>query len=811
MSASALLRRWNVRVLRRELRQHSVIFLLVGAAVALSVGALVAAHNLVEPPESDYGAAQFAATVDTSPDPLAAALDRDGHAYGTIASATTTVSGTAQRVAIRVVDQSNPVTAPLVRLREGRWPASQNEVAVTDRAILDGSVGDRITIGAAQVDIVGIVENPTRLDDEFVLALRLDPFDASAATVQFLIDADPSEVSFSDVPNVNVSTTDGPTARGAVTLVTSVVAGFGFLQVGLLAGSGFAVIARRRRRQFGLLAAAGATPAQLRAAARGPGLVLGASAAACGTVVGGLVSVLLVPRMEGAVGHRIDVTVPWLALAGVVVVAVAVTTASSAWPSRRLATASVAELLAAERPRAEPVGRAGVGGAVIAVVGAAALAIGFAQLNVMAALLGVLLAPIGLVLVAPLLVRLLAGAVSKGPIPLRLAGRLVGRSNRRSAAVVAALALSLAVPTGIVVVTSSLDARRADDGPNVAQNWFIAWQPGADDQTSRIPADAETDQLWAAADRLGDAVSLVDVVPIEVAVWQGTPREVWDFDAAGQLPSVEPVLAARPGSDDCFACDTYGFGDGDGTGDTVWVIEHEAWIATPALTAALGVESPIAGAVAVAEADDLRPVSVAGVLGAEVTLSTMWPNHARVPGLLLSESVTADGTFERVPIGVLAVTEGPLDADQRAAIRRSIGPELVVEFHEPPPTRGTLRASALTVGVALGLAIALAATSLLIVELDRDRAVLRVVGAPPNTSRRLASAVAGIVALAGAGLALVIGYVALVPLLSAKGADFPFVVPVAELAVLLVLFPVLGAGVGWLTRPRSPGADLSST
>ena len=801
MSARSFLRRWNLRVLRREWRQHAVIFVLMLVGVAVSVAGVLAAYNLVEPPESDFGNGQYAASTDDDPAAMAVALDAGGHAYGTVESATVTVTGTTQRVAIRAVDATNPVTAPLVTLLEGRLPGGPDEVAITDRVVVDISVGDEVTLGGGAATVVGMVENPTDLDDEFVLAPVLATFGAVETDTQFLIDADPSAVDYAGVRSVSVSTTGGPPLRTGVTLVVNVVSAFGLLEVGLLVGAGFAVISRRRMQQFGLLAAAGATPKQLRAAATGVGFLLGLFAAAAGAVIGIAVAWLLLPRMEAAVGHRIDFAVPWWAIVINVGVAIAVASLAARWPSRTLATEPVAHLLSAQRPRQASVGRPAIVGVVLAAIGGAALAAGFAQLNMLYAVLGVLLAPIGFLLIAPLLVRLLSRATTPMALAPRLAGRSVGRHNRRSAAVVAALALALAIPIGLVVVTSSIDARRADEGPNLADNWLVAWQPGTHGGSKQIPAALDHDRVTGTVDRIAEALPDLNLVPIETALLRDGPREVWEFDDIGSQQSVVPLLAGRRGSNECLTCDTYGFGETDENGDEVVWIADSSWIATPELTDALGTDAPIG--VAVAETDEYRPLSIGGPIEGDVDVSATWPRNASVPPLLVSEATADDDRFERTTIGVLAVADAPIDEATRELLLGLVGPDLAVEFPEPPPQQSGLRAAAITVGLALGVGIALAAVSLFTVELGDDLQVLHTVGAPPRTTRRLAAAVAAIVAVAGAVLALLIGYVALIPLLTAKEVDFPLVVPWRSLVAILVVFPVVAAAAGWLGGQRT--------
>lgn len=805
MTSRSFFRRWNLRVLRREWHQHVGVFVLLLAGVVTGVAGVLATYNLVEPAASELGNARFAAWSDDDPAALAAVLDAGGHRYATIDSTTVLVTGTTQRVSARSIDAANPVTAPLVALLDGRLPERAREVAVSDLAIEGASVGEELVLGGAVVTIVGLVENPTDLGDEFVLSPALSALGDPEVDTRFLIDADPAAVDLSGAGPIAMSVSAGP-ARTGLTLAVNVVSAFAMLEVGLLAGVGFAVLARRRMHQFGLLAAAGATPKQLRSAATGVGFLLGVGAATIGAAIGVAVARVALPRMETAVGHRIDFAIPWWAVVINMAVAVAVASLAARWPSRSLLTRPVVDLLRAQRPRAASVGRPALVGLALTVVGAVALAVGFARLDFTAAVVGVLLAPIGLLLMAPLLVGLLAGATTPLPLPVRLAGRSVGRHNRRSASVVAALALALAIPVGIVVVTSSIDAERADQGPNLADNWAIAWQPGTHGGGTQIPAVLDADPLAAAGERLADAAPDLTVVPIELAVRSDGPREVWDFDDIGSRAAVIPLMAGRRGSEACFACDSFAFGETDDAGAEITWIAEAAWVATPELTTLLGIDRPTGAAVA--ESADDRPLNPGqGAIDGEVAVSAAWPHNASVPPLLISEATADAPELERVTVGLLVADTEPLDEATRELVSEAIGPDLAVELPEPPTRRSGLRAAAIAIGLALGIGISLAAVSLFTAELGDDLRVLRTIGARPSTTRRLAAAVAAIVAVAGAVLALLMGYVALIPLLTAKEVDFPVVVPWRSLLALLVVFPAGAAAAGWLGGRRVPGTS----
>jgi putative ABC transport system permease protein len=774
------------------------VFALLLAGVTAGAGAVSAVYNLAEPPESDIGGAQFAAWVEGDSAKLATVLDAGGYRYGSIDSTTVLVNGTTERVAARSIDPTNPVTAPLVDLVSGRFPERSDEVALTSGAVVGAAPGDGIVLNGVATTVVGIIENPTDLHDGFVLAPSVAVFGSEIDT-RFLIDADQETVDLAAAGTVFTSAT-GAIPRTALAMAVNVLSAFAMLEVGLLASAGFGVIARRQMRNFGLLAATGATPRQIRSVATQAGFLLGVAAASVGTAAGVAFARFAVPKLETAVGHRIAFAVPWWSIAINMVVAVTVASLAARWPSRSLTTRPVSDLLNARRPREASVGWPAATGLVLAVLGAIALAFGFAKLDLLAAVAGVLLAPIGLLLMAPLVVGLLSRATKRMPLAMRLAGRSVGRHNRRSAAVLAALALALAIPVAVAVVTSSIDAHRADRGPNLADNMAIAWQPGTYGGTTWIPADLDGDRLTLVRERLAMELPRLTVVPIEAAIMVDGPREVRDFDDIGSQAAVPLVVAGRKGSNDCVSCQLASYGEADDAGNEVTWIFEDTWIATPELTAALGIDSPTG--VAVARSDVYQPLGYGGPLDGATSVSATWPNNASVPPLLISEAAVEAGRFERATIGLLLVGAEPLDEATSDQIRTVVAADLAVELPKPPSSQSGVRAAAITIGVVVGLVISLAAVGLLIVEVGDDLSVLHTLGADPGTTRQLAAGIALIVAVGGAMLALTIGYVALVPLLAIGDLEFPFVVPWRTVLSLLVAFPAGAAASAWFGSRR---------
>lgn len=815
MSARLLLWRWSLRVLRREWRQHAMIFALILAGVGLSVGGALTAYNLVEPPQSDFGDGQFAATT-SQPEQLADALRAQGHPFAVVDSATVLQDGTAAPVAVRNTDPDNPVSSPLVALRGGRWPAADDEVALTDRALLDPpALGSTVELGGTTLRVVGQVENPTALSDEFALVADVAAIAAadSDITTELLIAADPSSVDASSVPDLGVSTTDGPAARTGLTLIVNVVGALGMLEIALLIGSAFAVIARRRSRQLGLLAAAGATPQLVRTAATTTGTILGLGAAVLGLGGGVAVTSLIVPAMETFVGHRIDFAVPLWAVVPNVVVAVLVASLAARWPSRALSRRPVVELLAARRPRVEPVVRAATVGVVMAGVGGVALVAGFARVSLPLALLGTLVAPVGLLLTSPLLVRLLGRVATGMPLSERLAGRALARYNRRSAAVVAALALALAIPIGIAAVTTSIDRRAEATGPNLAPEWAIAWAPGANDHLPRLPADRDPARMEMGREALSEAAPDLEIVPVQMAIPSDAPVEAWDFPTLGHAPSVAPVVAGRRLDVECRFCDVdaYSFGERDQDSKEISYRVEPAWVTSPRLLEALGLDpSSLDGAAALVADEGYLAASIEGVLAGtdRVSVSPEWPRNTTVPPVLLSPELVGGDGFDLVTVGWMGVSDGPIPRKTQDAIRRS-ATDLRVELHQPPEPKSGLRVTGLLLGLAVGLGIAISAVVLLSAELSDDLALLASLGARPRTGRRLSAALAAMLAGVGALLAVLIGYLPLLPMVTSPADGFPFVVPWPTLAGLLVLFPTVAGAVGWQTsRSTTRGMAL---
>ena len=810
---SAFLFRWGTRLVRHNWRQQLGLLALIAATVAVAVGGIVAAFNLSEPPGSRFGRGAVGATLAGYGEETIESLEAQGHPFGVIRSATIRTTGTTGRIDVRSMDPTNPVTEPLLALTSGRWPVTASEVAVTDRAVLDragafAAAGDTVEIAGSRT-VVGVVENPTNLHDEFVLAPSVEPYgvDGRLVVTELLVDAAPSDVTF-PAGTWGITIEDGgPIAvRTFVAIAVTVVSTVALLIVALMAGAGFAVLARRRARQYGLLAAAGATPRQIRTAAAATGLSTGLAASAGGAVVGVGAALVVVPRLETVVAHRIDLSVPWWTVVPTVVMAMVAATIAAWWPARALARQPVAALLAAMRPKASSTTRTSRIGVVTAAVGVVALTIGTSRVSAPIVVAGIVSSVSGLLLLAPRLVELTGRYARALPIASRLAGREITRQQGRSTALIAAVAIALAIPVGVAVVTTSLDRHDGELAPNLDDTMAIVWEPTVADEALAVPADIDHERLAAAGARIQEAADDgAAVVPIDVVIDADAPLEPRQLPGQGTVLAVSTNFGLRPADTRCAAtCDVNTLGDRDENGAEILVSFHETWVATPAMIDALGVGTRQAepGVQAISRFDDAMIKSHRqpdGPAAANVAVEASIPaNGGIAPTLIWPSTVTANG-WETSTIGWLVVGEQPLSSSGLDDLRAAAGDDLVVELPVEPAARSGLRAASVAVGAVVALAVVGAALTMLAAESAGDRRVLQSIGASPSTRRRTSAAAAALLSGAGALLAVPIGYLALLVLLADEFTDYRFVVPWPSLATVLVLVPVMAAALGWVT------------
>jgi putative ABC transport system permease protein len=332
----------------------------------------------------------------------------------------------------------------MLALRAGRWPSAAGEVAVTDAvaATLQTRVGSAIALGGRPRTVVGLVENPGDLDDEFALVAPAHADPPTAVTVLVRASAERAAALPADAGGrlearpachgavlcATATQSERATdAAGALALATVVL-----LLVALIAAAGFVVVAQRRLRQLGMLAAVGATSKHLRLVLLANGATVGACAAVAGTAAGLVAWIAVAGRLEALAGHRIDrLALPWWLIGAGMVLAVVTATAAAWWPARTVARIPVTVALSARPPRPQPAHRSALAAGLLLVIGVAGLAAGIDAVHdranpllVVAGTMAIVLAiPLG----SPLAIQAAAAAAGRSPVGVRLALRDLAR------------------------------------------------------------------------------------------------------------------------------------------------------------------------------------------------------------------------------------------------------------------------------------------------------------------------------------------------------------------------------------------------
>ena len=326
-----------------------------------------------------------------------------------------------------------------LRCAEASIRTGPGEVAITDgvATILGLELGKTLDLDGRRRTVVGIVENPRDLSDEFAL---VSPSSAGAPDhVTVLVHAGTSsvdafiEANAGDLPAL-AGTETRSINRAADALAMFSVATVFLLLSTLVAAAGFAVIAQRRLRQLGMLAATGATDKHLRLVLLTNGAVVGAIGALIGTVAGLALWLAIAPTLEPAVDHRIDrLSLPWTLLAMVVLVAVLGATAAAWWPGRAVARVPVTLALSARPPRPKPAHHSAILAAALIAAGIAGLVLSDRSSTPLI-VAGTLATILGTLLLGPLAIRLFARPAAHTPIAVRRALRDLARYQARSGA-----------------------------------------------------------------------------------------------------------------------------------------------------------------------------------------------------------------------------------------------------------------------------------------------------------------------------------------------------------------------------------------
>ncbi|GAA2076399.1 FtsX-like permease family protein [Actinomadura alba] len=781
--------RWAWRLFRREWRQQTLVLALVTFTVAGVTCAVSLAYNVASSPTATFGSASQLLSFDGSdPEALRADITVARDSIGpieVIEHLQVPLPGSVDPLDLRAQDPQGRFSRPMLRLRDGRLPAGTAEVALTDdaAAAFHARVGSALRLDGRDVRVVGLVENPHDLNDEFALAApgtlgRPTSADVLArAGAQRFDDyrtAGDRPIAF----QLRNRTTKSLAAAGVFGVATVAL-----LLVSLVAAAGFAAVAHRRLRQIGMLAAIGATDRHLRLVLIANGAVIGVIASVTGTALGVLFWLVLAGRLEEPLAHRIDpFSLPYPLLGLSLLVAVATPAAAAWWPARAMARIPVTAALSARPPRPKAARRSIPVAGLCLAGGVASLALAD-QSNPLLIITGVIAIGAGILLISPPAVRVLAWAATRTPIAVRLPLRDLGRYQARAGAALAAISLALGVPIATVVASAAAEYT-AEQG-NLADTELLV-RVGDAEPVAAERTPAELDRMRAAVDRYAATLDRPAVVPLDMAVDVSARPE----RSAGGGPGVRPVVE---------------LGTPAGNG---WR-SKAVYVVTPELARHFGLDLP-----AIRPDTDVLTVETGRVQFVNVAQRDLVPRvqpvrlpaYSSAPTSFITPNGMRRGGWTPVRVGWLIKSAQPITGAQITGARdMAAAAGLTVEARRDQSSLRTLRTAATAGGVVLALGVLAMTVGTIRGEAGGELRTLTAAGATSAMRRTLTAVTAGALATAGTVLGAAGAYLGLI---GAYASDLSALgrMPLMELGITIVGVPLLATATGWLIAGREPPA-----
>ena len=798
--------RWAWRMFRREWRQQMLVLALIVVALAATVVGAAVATNTPPPAGAGFGTAQDMATLPGGPHLASqiAVLQQHAGRVDVIENQAVAIPGSINTYDLRAQDPHGAFGQPMLSLVSGHYPVGPGQVAVTDgvAATFKLTVGGMWHQGGQTRQVVGIVQNPQSLLDEFALVVPGQVSTPSQVTVLFTPPRGKNAAASLGSVSQYVVTRHDAVASNPLNPETIVLAlaTVGMLLIALVAVGGFTVLAQRRLRSLGMLGALGATDTNIRLVVRVNGVLVGVVGALAGAVLGLAVWLAYRPELQSSAHHLIGpFQLPWVVIGPAIALAVVATYFAASRPARAVTRIPIVAALSGRPAPPKQVHRSAVPGVVLFVIAAALLSYsGSSNGNGGGALelvLGIVLLIVAIILLAPFCLVVLARLGRRAPIAIRLALRDLARYRARSGSALSAISLGVFIAALVCILTAQRYGNVLDyAGPNVASNQIIVYTPGPGpggggpgNGGPGPSGTASTPQAQAAvAQNIAKGLGSHNMIELDQPnahldhrgagrSWSGplyvaTPQllQAFGIKASDVNPDAD-VLTARPGLSGISGMQLVD--DGSGQGGTC----PGQCLANPEIQEVGALPSGTSGP------------------------NTVITEHA-IHALGLHTSVS----------GWLVQTPHPPTAAQITDARLTASAAgMTIETKSSTPSSAEILNYATAFGIALALGILAMSIGLIRSETARDLRTLAATGASSFTRRELTAATAFALALGGAVLGIVAAYVAAIgyawdnPLDGLSGLSS---VPARQLLFILVGMPVVAAVVGWLLAGREPAA-----
>jgi putative ABC transport system permease protein len=805
---------------RREWRQQLLVIALLTTAVAVTAFALSTAINAVRPPTTTW-------TLPGSDSNLDADVAAVQAAFGpatVYAHHGVRVPGSVSSIDVRAAEPESSAAGGHLSVLGGRVPAAANEAAVTsglaDQYGLE--VGSPLHGLGVDRTVVGIVEDPTALDDQFVVVPTGGLPAVDAVSVQVDAEVARTAIAAFRLPSGTAAQIDTQSDAGRTqsALAVLVLGTLTLLFVGLVSVASFSVIAQRRRRSLGTLASIGATEGHVHLVMVANGAVVGSVSAVVGASVGVVAWIAYAPHLEGIAAHRIDrFDIPWWAVAAAILLAVLTSIAAAWWPARTAARASVASTLAASPPRQRPATHVAVAGLLIAALGAVMLANAGEDHRILV-VPGTIATAVGMLLLGPLAISLVTRLAPRLPVSARLAVRDLDRFRSRSAAALAAATLALGIATTITVNAAAQIRQAAADGENLPANELVVYlssdaRPGG---PAVVLTDAEATRARNQVDAIAHAAGSNDVLELQVAVAADAAADVGAAPSAGG-PGAGPAVGkagggatiATPGESPMGA-DPAGLVTPvtSADGGHGFKLDAPLYVATPEVLAHYGIaaSSVNADTDVITSRTDLAGSQLEHGRGEQIPdpkIQTLGlPRDSSEPSSVLTTSSMVRLGLKQVPAAWLIRTPTTLTATQIDTARTSAaGAGLTIETQETHGSLTQLGSDATAIGMLFALAVLAMTVGLIRSETRNDLRVLAATGATSRARRNLTAYTAATLAFLATLLGIATAYLALAAFYHSDLSTLAGP-PTGNLLVLGIGLPAIATAAGWMLAGREP-------
>ena len=814
--------RWAWRLFRREWRQQLLILLLIAVAVAAVVVGAAVAVNTPPPANAGFGTARDLATFNLTPTSKSttdspayvaaqtALLARRFGKVQVISNETFSVPGSTQTYQLRAQDPQGPYGGPMLQLLSGHYPTGADEIALTPglASELNLRIGDTWPQGGKTV--VGIVQNPQSLLDEFAL---VPPGQVTHPTqVNVLFDASPSAAKA--LPTY--VTTPGASNDNVINPSTIVLAlaTVGMLLIALVSIGGFTVLAQRRMRSLGMLESMGATDRNVRLVLEANGVIVGVVGAVLGFALGLVLWLAYRPHNEQSAHHIIGMfALPWNVIAPALVLAVIATFFAAGYPARAITRVPVVSALAGRPAPPRQIHRSLVPGVIALVVGFLLFSVSGASGNgggVIWLVPGLIALIVGIILVSPFFLALLARVGGKTPVAIRLPLRDMARYRARSGSALSAISLGIMIAVIICAVAVARYANVFDYvGPNMAADTLNVYSPptgptfGPNGQNSPAQPVPSVQSQVSTVHAIAAAVGAKDVVELDNPAlglqnpsaagrqWNGpiyvaTPSLLRAYGInPSSIPSNVDILSSRPGLAGSGVQLTFGGGGKGGNGfQGLGAGGNNYNECTPNQCLA----HPV--------------VQEEG----QLPIGTSAPNTVITENALHRLHLASQNSLD----GWMILANSPITQPQLASVNSlAASGDLSIESKNDEPTSAEIVNWATVFGIALALGVLAMSVGLIRSETASELRTLTAAGASSRTRRSLTAVTAGGLAFLGALLGTVAAYVGLFGWFRSNAleggvSDIINHVPWDNLFFILIAMPVVAVLIGWVLAGREP-------